>query len=79
MEDGGADVTIEVISDEDDEGFNKSLPCPVLPTRKMIDAHNVPHLPYASWCAACVRARGSRYAHKRIKDTAGADFIATQK
>ena len=28
---------------------------PVKPTQEMIDAHNVSHLPFRSWCSLCVR------------------------
>ena len=33
----------------------------------MVDAHNVSHLLYMSWCAACVRELGINFPHKRIK------------
>ena len=70
MEEGAAKVKVEEISDvsdEDDEGFTKMLPSPLLPTQRMIDLHNICHMPYASLCPACVRGRGAKYAHKTIK------------
>ena len=70
-EEGAAKIKVEEISDvseEDDEGFTKLLPSPMLPTQKIIDLHNISHFPYASWCSACVRGRGARYAHKMIKE-----------
>ena len=54
-------------SEEVDEVPNKCFPNPRMPTQAMVDAHNVSHLPYMSWCAAWVRARGRRFPHKRIK------------
>ena len=70
MDEGAAKFKIEEISDvsEDDEGFTKMLPSPMLPTQKMIDLHNISHMPYASWCPAYVRGRGARYARKTIKE-----------
>lgn len=40
---------------------------PIVPTQRMIDEHNVSHLPYRAWCAACVRGRGRSKPHKRIE------------
>ena len=71
LEEGAAKINVEEISDasdEDDEGFTKLLPSPMLPTQNMIDLHNISHLPYASWCSTCVRGRGARYAHKMNKE-----------
>ena len=32
----------------------KSVPDPVLPSKEEVEAHNVSHLPFRSWCSACV-------------------------
>ena len=53
----------------------KCLPCPVLPTKAEVDAHNVTHLPFRSWCSACVRGRGKSVGHRRI----GADVKADEQ
>ena len=70
-EEDAAKIKVEEISDvsdEDDEGFTKMLPSPLLPTQKMFDSQNISHMPYASWCPACERRRGAKYAHKMIKE-----------
>ena len=54
-------------SEEVDEVPNKCFPNPRTPTQAMLDAHNVSHTPYVNWCASCVRARGRKFPHKRIK------------
>ena len=33
----------------------KHVPAPVLPSKAEAEAHNVSHLPFRSWCSACVR------------------------
>ena len=42
----------------------KGLPDPGQPTAAMIEEHNSTHLPYRSWCPACVRGRGRSIGHK---------------
>jgi hypothetical protein len=39
---------------------------PILPTQAEVDQHNLTHLPFRSWCSACVRGRGKSIAHRRI-------------
>ena len=36
----------------------RHVPAPVLPSTAEVEAHNVSHLPFRSWCSACVRGRG---------------------
>ena len=38
---------------------------PRLPTAEEIDAHNLTHLPYRSWCPHCVRGKGKTMDHRR--------------
>ena len=52
-----------------DEACNAvPLPAPLQPTPEMVAAHNVSHVPFRSWCTACVRGRGRANAHRMIKD-----------
>ena len=37
---------------------SKALAQPLLPTTAEVEAHNVSHLPFRSWCPHCVRGRG---------------------
>ena len=41
------------------------LPAPQLPSKAMIDRHNLTHIPYAPWCEHCVSARRNNTAHKQ--------------
>ena len=34
------------------------VPAPILPSKAEVESHNVSHLPFRSWCSACVRDRG---------------------
>ena len=48
-------------ADEEDgeEGAGqRRLPCPRSPTQQEKEEHEVSHMPYRSWCEACVRGRG---------------------
>ncbi|CAE6971968.1 unnamed protein product [Symbiodinium sp. CCMP2592] len=48
-----------------DEGQSaQPLARPDRPTPEMIAAHEVSHVPYRSWCRACVAGRGRAYQHK---------------
>ena len=38
---------------------------PRLPAAEEIDAHNLTHLPYRSWCPHCVREKGKTMDHRR--------------
>ena len=37
------------------------------PSRAMIEAHNLTHLPAAPWCEICVQARGRSDWHTQVK------------
>lgn len=41
----------------------KGLPSPVLPSRAVVEAHNLTHIPYRSWCPICVAARRKNSPH----------------
>ena len=42
----------------------KGMISPAAPTQDEIDHHNITHLPYRSWCPACVEAFAREWAHK---------------
>ena len=44
----------------------RPLPNPVLPDQAEIARHNIDHLPYRSWCRACVSGRGRALPHRRV-------------
>ena len=46
----------------------KAMKAPLKPTQKMIDDHEIGHIPFRPWCAACVRGRGKSMAHTTCKD-----------
>ena len=62
---GGEDV--DIIGADDDEVIQvaKAMPEPILPTQAVIDAHNLTHWPYRSWCPHCVAARRPNSQHRR--------------
>ena len=43
----------------------KSVPALVLPSKDEVEAFNVSHLPFRSWCSAWVRGRGSSLGHHK--------------
>ena len=47
---------------------SSAMTSPIKPTRKMIEDHEVSHIPFRSWCTACVRGRAKSAGHRRIKD-----------
>ena len=56
----------------------KSVPAPVLPSKEEVEAHNVSHLPFRSWCSACVRGQGlSLDRHKVDAKTKEAEKMPT--
>ena len=44
----------------------KFVPAPVLPSKEEAEAHDVSHLPFRSWCSACVRGRGLSLGHHEV-------------
>ena len=45
----------------------RALPRPVAPTRAEREAHEVCHLPYATWCSHCVAGCAQNDPHRRLK------------
>ena len=54
----------------DESTVSKAMSGPVKPTAKMVEDHNVSHLPFRNWCSACVRGRGRSQQH-RLQDHSG--------
>lgn len=40
-----------------------------LPSRAVIESHNLAHLPYAAWCEICVAARGETDQHTPVEES----------
>ena len=59
-------VSAAPLPPEDDEEGQPAQPLarPDRPTPEMVAAHEVSHLPYRSWCRACVAGRGRAFQHK---------------
>ena len=62
---GTAEGEEELIADEVEE--SKPLPNPVLPNQAEVDRHWIDHLPFRSWCGACISGRGRAIPHKRTE------------
>ena len=43
----------------------RTIASPTLPSTAEVEAHNLTHTPYQSWCPVCVEAQGKEDAHKR--------------
>ena len=53
-------MQVEIGGDEGEEGAGQMrLPCPRSPTEQEREGHEVSHIPFRSWCEACVRVRGA--------------------
>ena len=50
-------------SDEGEETTAVALPAPPRPTPQMVADHQVAHVPFRSWCPACVRGRARGSCH----------------
>ena len=58
---GPASVDEDVVQEAEEL---KYVPAPVLPSKEEVEAHNVSHLPFRSWCSACVE--GKRCKGKKV-------------
>ena len=57
----------EMQREAEEETASKALSSPPQPTPQMIEDHRASgHLPFRSWCPACVRGRGKSVAHKQV-------------
>ena len=52
----------------------KLITSPTMPSQKMVDEHNVCHIPYAPWCDCCVRARALDDKHRKSVVTKCKEF-----
>jgi hypothetical protein len=61
------DVDVEVAFAGAGGGAGSSaMTAPMQPTKKMIEDHEVSHLPFRNWCATCVRGRGQSMQHRSL-------------
>ena len=60
---GPASVDEDVVQEAEEL---KPVPAPVLPSKEEVEAHNVSHLPFRSWCSACVRGRRLSLGHRKV-------------
>ena len=51
----------------EDVAEKRVLPTPNMPTRAEVERHRLDHIPYRSWCGACVSGRGRERPHARIQ------------
>ena len=55
----------------------RALPKPVAPTKAQREAHELCHMPYATWCPFCVKARGQNQPHRKVKKHASDHTVPT--
>ena len=57
----------DVVDIDDDVTVQKAvaMPSPIQPSQAQLDAHNLTHWPYRSWCPHCVAARRQNSPHLR--------------
>ena len=60
------DLDTEIVEREDTSAFPLRGPEDP-PSRAMLEAHNLTHLPAAPWCEICVQTRGKSDWHKQVK------------
>ena len=59
---------IFLLQNVDVEQMNDNYKAPIQPTKKMIEDHEVSHLPFRSWCTACLRGRAKSHPHHQVRD-----------
>ena len=62
---------------EAEELKHGSLPAPVLSSKAEVEAHTVSHLPFRSWCSACVRGCGLSLGHSEVDTKTETEQIPT--
>ena len=55
----------------------KHVLAPILPSKAEVESHNVSHLPFRSWCSACVRGRGLSLGLRKVDTKTEAEQIPT--
>ena len=63
-ENGDADDIIDIDDDQVCQPV-PSMPEPLMPSKAVVDSHNLTHWPYRSWCPHCVAARRPNSHHRR--------------
>jgi hypothetical protein len=62
-------LVVEVTDDEPEEARRpRRMADPTKPSAREVEEHRLTHLPYRSWCWACVRGRGKNAAHTKLKE-----------
>ena len=52
-------------SETSEQTCSRSTGAPPKPTERMVEDHNVSHIPFRSWCVHCVRRRAKSIGHVR--------------
>ena len=66
----GEEEVIDAPGEEGEAKTAKPVHKPCEPTREEVEAYNLTHLPFRSWCDICVRGRGQEdpHGHKHSND-----------
>lgn len=57
---------MDIEEEESEEGRKpRTLRAPGMPTQEEVDVHSVTHLPYRSWCHACMAGRARSRPHRK--------------
>ena len=61
----------DIVDIDDDTTVQKAvcMPAPIQPPQAQVDAHNLTHWPYRSWCPHCVAARRPNTPHFSSKSS----------
>ena len=67
MEEGKEDGGEQAEGQEEGQAA-RPLPQPRMPSRKLVEEHELTHIPYRSWCVHCRRARGIAAPHRSSEE-----------
>ena len=62
------DIELEVDKEEDEALEPRVLRDPGAPTEAEVERHNVTHLPFRSWCPACVEGKARDKPHRKSEE-----------
>jgi hypothetical protein len=68
VESAGVEATDMEVAEAEEGAGSSAMKAPMQPTKKMIGDHEVSHLPFRNWCAACVRGRGKSMQHRSLDE-----------
>ena len=71
------EIPAEIQADMSDEQARvaRSLPTPEMPSAEQRSQHEITHLPFAPWCADCVRGRGRDVSHHKVPSHEGPPVV----